>query len=288
MGARRWYATLGAVMAGAVMTVALVPSAPAAATPRRSSAPSAATARVTLEATSKDPVVTGDVWVQFHGVAYASATLSGLADGVPSSSRAKLFSQSFPFASPPAASRSAALRLSAGSETYTFKVTPSLATRYFVEVAAPSSSKVLARSPTVTVYVTGGGKFVGRYQSCNSGNNRPVCHQSFAVKVFLPASVARFEFSKRLYTYFAINLKPVSAPPTPRILRLSNWKVTHSLLSPTTYEFHYSFSFQVGNDGYHWDWNSCWRDTETKDGIGLPGHHGCGNTQILTSAKYLG
>ena len=43
-----------------------------------------------------------------------------------------------------------------------------------------------------------------------------------------------------------------------------------------------------GNDAYHWDWNACSKDTEAEDGIGLPGHHGCGDERILDSAPYVG
>ena len=49
-----------------------------------------------------------------------------------------------------------------------------------------------------------------------------------------------------------------------------------------------TFSFRIGDDAYYWDWNSCIKDTEPEDGIGLPGHHGCGDPRVLDSASYLG
>ena len=49
-----------------------------------------------------------------------------------------------------------------------------------------------------------------------------------------------------------------------------------------------TFSFRIGNDAYDWDWDACSKDTEAEDGIGLPGHHGCGDERILDSAPYVG
>ena len=37
-----------------------------------------------------------------------------------------------------------------------------------------------------------------------------------------------------------------------------------------------------------WKWTTCSKDTEAADGIGLPGHHGCGAERVLSSAPYLG
>ena len=50
-----------------------------------------------------------------------------------------------------------------------------------------------------------------------------------------------------------------------------------------------SYSFSVGhNAAYTWAWNECLKDAVATDGIGLPGHHGCGDQQIASSAPYLG
>lgn len=42
------------------------------------------------------------------------------------------------------------------------------------------------------------------------------------------------------------------------------------------------------SDGYAWNWNTCSKDTEAEDGIGLPGNHGCGSKSVPASAVYLG
>jgi hypothetical protein len=31
----------------------------------------------------------------------------------------------------------------------------------------------------------------------------------------------------------------------------------------------------------------CWRDHESRDGVGLPGYHGCGN-KTIAAGQYLG
>jgi hypothetical protein len=48
------------------------------------------------------------------------------------------------------------------------------------------------------------------------------------------------------------------------------------------------FTFTVGNDDYEWLWNECSKDAVTKDGIGLPGTHSCGASQVSASTLYLG
>jgi hypothetical protein len=46
-------------------------------------------------------------------------------------------------------------------------------------------------------------------------------------------------------------------------------------------------TFNIGNSGYHYHDSVCTKDTETQDGIGLPGSHGCGSERIPTSHGYL-
>jgi hypothetical protein len=49
-----------------------------------------------------------------------------------------------------------------------------------------------------------------------------------------------------------------------------------------------SWSFRIGNDGYNFLPGLCTKDTEATDGLGLPGHHGCGNSKISATVGYLG
>ena len=46
---------------------------------------------------------------------------------------------------------------------------------------------------------------------------------------------------------------------------------------------------KVSRNGYY-DWQAltCSKDTEAADGIGLPGHHGCGDKTVPLQYSYLG
>jgi hypothetical protein len=46
-----------------------------------------------------------------------------------------------------------------------------------------------------------------------------------------------------------------------------------------------SYSFEIGSKAYIWNWNVCTRDA---DGIGLPGHDGCGDPVVSATASCTG
>ena len=54
------------------------------------------------------------------------------------------------------------------------------------------------------------------------------------------------------------------------------------------FEQNVTISFRVNNDGYAFTFNFCSKDTESKDGINLPGHHGCGTKKRVLASAYLG
>jgi hypothetical protein len=49
------------------------------------------------------------------------------------------------------------------------------------------------------------------------------------------------------------------------------------VVGPNQYQYSFSFSFNVGKGGYHYEEDQCQLDHEATDGLGLPGHHGCGD-----------
>jgi hypothetical protein len=59
-------------------------------------------------------------------------------------------------------------------------------------------------------------------------------------------------------------------------------------LSADTYSLTISFTFEIGNKAYSWNWSACSRDTVDQNGLGVPGHHGCGDPRIRTSLDYAG
>jgi hypothetical protein len=89
--------------------------------------------------------------------------------------------------------------------------------------------------------------------------------------------------SKRVYLYFGINLSPSTVPSPPQYLALGagdGHATTTRRISADEFGYTVTFSFQVGADAFEWSWGQCTMATEAADGIGLPGHHACGDERI--------
>jgi hypothetical protein len=93
--------------------------------------------------------------------------------------------------------------------------------------------------------------------------------------------------------YSAVSLRRgVRLPPRPKFLRLGA-DGAHSTkarrVSANQYQVTITFTFRVGNDSYFWLFFPCQRDSEARDGLNLPGHHGCGTLRVISSKRvYLG
>jgi hypothetical protein len=166
-------------------------------------------------------------------------------------------------------------------------VTPALATRYKVELlASRTATTPLATSPKHNVYVTPDAFLKG-----GGPCGRPVCHKTLRLFVILPASALRFEMSKHLYPYFGFRLGGSAIPPPPKWLSLNAGHASVSSprrISAGEYEQTLKFSFTIGNHSYYWSGDACSKDVVSKDGLGLPGHHGCGARRIPGTVAYLG
>ena len=243
--------------------------------------------QVPISVKSALPALTGDVYVVYLGGSQANAEVYGEISKAANGEVAQLYAQQFPFNNAPTLASSVILHPAGTTARYEFQVTPTLATRYRVEVFQTSTASTpLATSGVATIYVVAGGA-TGNAQTCG----RPVCHESLQTTTFAPPSALPTEMSKPLYLYFGLSLSPSKAPPAPKwvLLGTSNGHVTAPRrISADEYSQTVTFSFQIGNDAYNWNWASCTRDTEAEDGIGLPGHHGCGDERVLGSASYLG
>jgi serine/threonine-protein kinase len=231
--------------------------------------------------------VTGDVYVEYRGGSSASAELSGEVKRVANGEVAQLYAQPFPYQHAPVPAGSVLLHPSGGAATYAFRVTPVLATRYTVKVFGSSTAAApLATSASRTIYVTAGGSY-GTAQTCA----RPVCHETLPVHVLVPASALSTEISKPWWVYFNINLSTGQVPAAPKALLLNAGNAHISApqrVSADEYERTITFTFDIGSDAYNWNWTSCSQDTESQDGMGLPGHHDCGSVSVLVSDRYLG
>ena len=158
---RAWRrAAVVAVIGGAAIAAQLTAVVPA----------QAAAPTVTIAAASKIKPVTGDVYVVYLGGSYGNATIHGTITGAAAGEVATLYAQPFPFTKAAAPVRSVTLS-AAGTRTYSFTVTPTLATRYKVMLFAKTTP--LATSPIKFVYVVSGGSVTGGARC-----GRPVCKET--------------------------------------------------------------------------------------------------------------
>ena len=244
-------------------------------------------AAVPVSVKSALPPLDGDVYVVYRGGKQANAEVYGEIKKAAAGEVAQLYAQQFPYRSAPVQAGSVILHPAGTTASYEFQVTPTLATRYRVELFPSSTASApLGASAVATVYVTLGAPQVN-VQKCA----RPVCHESLQTDLFVPPSALQTEIAKPWYPYFGLSLSTGKEPPAPRWLTLDagSAHVTASRrISADEFGETVTFSFRIGNDAYDWEWSTCAKDTEAADGIGLPGHHGCGDGRILDSAPYLG
>jgi hypothetical protein len=137
-----------------------------------------------------------------------------------------------------------------------------------------------------TIYV-GYDAVSGNGQTCA----RPVCSQKISVQIYVPASALTTEMAKRWYIYLGLSRASDKEPASPKsqVLGAGDARVTDvHRISATEFGMTVTLSFRIGNDAYAWGWSGCIVGTEAQDGIGLPGHHGCGNTTVLAADPFLG
>jgi Protein kinase domain len=243
----------------------------------------ASTATLPISVKSALSAVSGDVYVVYVGGKQASAEIYGEIKKAANGEVARLYAQQFPYKSAPARVTSAVLHPAGTTARYQFQVTPTLATRYRVELFQSSTASTpLATSGVATIYVVIY-RTTERLQTCS----RPVCHESLQVTYLVPPSALQAEMSKPQYLYFGVNLASGAEPSAPQSLQLGagNGQVTGPRrISASEFSYTVTFTFQVGSDAYHFGWRVCTKATEASDGIGLPGHRDCGDGLIPTTA----
>jgi len=229
------------------------------------------------------PTVTGDRWVVYKaGAKYSTATISGQVTGAAGGQVAELLASQFPYK---AGFKKAAapLRLNGTTNSYTFRARPTLATRYKVELLARAgASTPLLTSPALTVYVASGGYFI-KETTCH----RPVCHLTARFRILVPPSTLTREHKKAWYPYFG--LLHVDRLPRTLYLRAGHGRaIVGPKIGADGFNLTLTFTFRIGDGAYGWAFQFCERDTESADGLGLPGHHQCGAKSISRSVPYLG
>jgi len=267
---RRGIAVAAFIAAAAGLTAGLLsggPSKPAAKTEAKTVATLMA---LPISLKSAQSPVSGDVYVVYLGGQQASAEVYGAISKAANGEVARLYAQPFPFRNAPTQVSSVTVDPAGGTAGYEFQVTPTLATRYRVELFRSSTASTpLGTSGTATVYVIPNGEFHGT-ELCSV----PDWCYSATITDVVPPSALQTEISKTWYLYFAINLAPDISPPVPKwlVLGAGNGHIT-ALHRISTDEFSatVTLSYVVGNDLYDWAWRACAKATEAADGIGLPG-----------------
>ncbi len=271
--------------AAAVAAVAGIAQAPALAAP-------ATTATISISAKSALKPVTGDVLVVFRAGKFATAQIKGSVTGATSGQVLQLFAKQFPFKKAPVALGSpVTLNPTSSSTPYSFQVTPTLATHYRVELFTDTTETTLVAQSAVQVVFVAARGHVGGFRSCNRRGQRPVCHQRIHFTLTVPASTLRTERHKTWHLYFGLKLSRTGIPSRPKTLKLNGGHarvVSTKKLNSQQYAMTMTLSFRVGNDGYFFLVNACQKDTESVDGLNLPGHHSCGNRFISSKLPYLG
>jgi len=270
------------------VTLQPTPSGSLTPSPGAPALPGVPTPSVLTSVSSALAPLTGDVYVKYQDGTDASAQVTGEVTGAASGEVAKLYAQQFPFTSPPAPADSVALDPAGTTAHYAFQVTPTVATRYTVEVFRSSTATApLASSTASTIYVVMNQP--GEQMKACAGTE---CRVTETVTVLVPASALSTQMSESVYTYFAISYSAGGAePPAPESLQLGAGDPAVSTprqISADEYELTVSFSYQTKNESYDAGWRHCTKSMEAEDGIGLPGSHGCGSQTIQDSAPYLG
>jgi hypothetical protein len=244
---------------------------------------------VSISAKSPLPVISHDVFVVYEAAkGFGTVTISGSVSESTVGQVAALYAQPFPYskAATAAAGQTQTLATSTTPTAYSFTASPTIATRYTVEVLPSStvSTPVVGQSAPTTVYVVT--DQTGKSSKCG----RPVCHLTLRIYTHLPHSAYRTEAKQKWYFYFAVNRSSTHIPPFPKWIYLERRARISAAkrVSPTEFERTITWSFRVGNDAYAYDLNFCSKGLESKDGINLPGTHGCGAKKVRSNTRYLG
>jgi hypothetical protein len=234
----------------------------------------AAAPSITITTKSGLPKVSGHTLVTFLGT-QRTATVSGSVTGAAAGDQATLLAE--PHGVHAYSQVGAPVTLTSAS-AYSFKVTPSVATSYEVQVGSGTSVAAM-------VYVTPHASVTGK-RSCT----RPVCHIKLRVWVKVASAAYAKEAAKHWYLYSRLRLSATREPAAFKALELNHGATASKATKLHSYEFVVTlrYTFKIGNDAFRWAVNFCTKDSETADGIGLPGTHGCGNKWISATSAYLG
>jgi eukaryotic-like serine/threonine-protein kinase len=274
-----------------VQPVALQPAPSGSPTPSPSPSSSPGVPTPGIANTVTTPFTqSGDAFVEYQNATEASAHISGEITSAVSGEVVTLYAQQFPFTSAPAPVGSVALSPTGSTAQYSFQATPTLATRYTVEVFQSSTATTpLASEAVGTVYVV-----MNQPGESTTSCTGSQCQSTETVTVYVPASALSAQMSEPIDTYFAIAYSSSGAePPQPETLQMGAGDPTVSTpqqVSADEYQITLTFSYSSNGESYRSAWRHCTKSLEAQDGIGLPGagSNGCGSQTIQDSMTYIG
>lgn len=241
-------------------------------------------AAVSVQAVSRNQVVTGETWVTYGRPGYTTATLQGTATGVAAGAVAELFAQPFPFTAAARVVATVPLSVQGTSAPYRFTVAPQVVTRYRVEVLATAqATSPEAVSPSVSVYAT----FFGTGSSAETCTGVR-CTLTVHLSYVLPRSAIPVERGKHQFTHLSLPRSPNGAQPKPTTYHLVSATVTGPKVAGNNMRYVLTITYAEPGYRYWYYWQTWTRDTLARDGLGLTGSHGCGKRTVSPSTPYLG
>jgi hypothetical protein len=277
----RWIAPIA--VAGGLIASGAIPAADAS--------PAAATTSITINATSPNypglrardhGKVDGFALVVYKQGAAATAVISGNVTTTATDDMATLMAKPFGKSTYTAVGTPVSLT-TLGVNTYSFSVKPSLATKYKVQVSGTDNGT----STPVAVYVMAALSVPPKYVhlKCTPVARPTRCVLSLRAYTTLPASALKTESRKHVYMYLAIG---DPRPPKNYTLSTASRASTAKRVNSGKFWKTLTFIIPIRNSRTTFFPNACTKDTESRDGMGLPGHHGCGDRHVPRSAIYLG
>jgi hypothetical protein len=228
--------------------------------------------------------VAGRALVAYKAAGHDRGTISGAVTGNQAGDVVSLLAKPFRAATFKATGQQVTLT-AAGSASYSFAVQPSLATGYRVQVSTTtgSTTTVDATSAMATLYVEASGHGFKAHQKCTS----TTCRYWYTASTVLPASAYKTESRKHVYMYLA---QWYSAKHPARWFYLSRTATTSKVkrINSGEFELTYTWHVHLRTGQNYWLPLSCTKDSVAKDGLGLPGGHGCGVKRVSAKVTYLG
>jgi hypothetical protein len=224
--------------------------------------------------------VAGKALVAYKAAGHSHGTISGTVTGNQAGDVVSLLARPFRATSFTPTGQQVTLA-AAATGRYSFSVQPSLATSYEVQVSTAATIDI--KSGLATVYVEASGHGFKPHQKCTATQ----CRYWYTASTILPASAYRTESRKHVYMYLA---QWYSAKHPARWFYLARTARTSKVkrISSGEFELTYTWYVHLRTGQNYWRPLSCTKDSETKDGLGLPGQHGCGAKRVAAKTTYLG